>query len=696
MSDKVSIKTLNGYSLEDTQARQEILELSEEKMDKTQGADKAEMLMYVDAAGNASHASLGDGLKLSKIAGKNIVFGEWEPGGYDKDGVWKSAGENSPNVGIKERFPVTPGDTYTVSCSRLLTTATFSTMYVVQYDEEGNHISNINYVFSPSSVIYATFTVDVATHYISIYFYGEGGTDYRSYLPENVMIEKGSVATEYEPYCPSGISLEVDRYKDKMSETDYTKEIATSVIDDALFKNAIISNTGGKYSELATGKSYAACKEFIPVIPGTEYTFKFTTNKVGLALYVDFYAGKNEDARISRAVNYYGQTYDGVIEFTTPETASYVRFLFYGEGEDYVNVKPSNMLLYVTGTKPVQANTRVIIPERLDIAGIHEKMVSEGFVDGDMSVPAYYNTDSYLGAKVTRIRELLDGCAGNGDAFMFVTDQHWELNAQQSPALMNHIARRVHIPRIFSGGDTADGIHEQYANALSAAFDGDIHHCSGNHDWFGTMDGNKLAYIWDVGKREQIGNAKRHYYYVDNPQQSIRYIVLCSFSNETGSLVTAYDTEQIEWLRDVALNVEEGWTVLVITHSLYYGFGEEATFVPSPEGASSIIEVLDAATCDVACVLSGHAHLDRICHTPGGIPVVVTTCDKYSPWIDGETNMEPWMETRVKGTITEQAFDVVVLDKAQRQLTFVRIGAPADNWTDGTSTGTVEERVVTY
>jgi hypothetical protein len=95
--------------------------------------------------------------------------------------------------------------------------------------------------------------------------------------------------------------------------------------------------------------------------------------------------------------------------------------------------------------------------------------------------------------------------------------------------------------------------------------------------------------------------------------------------------------------------------------------------------------------------MQGHAHLDRIVHTPGGIPVVLTTSDKYMPWMSGETNNEPWLsETRTVGTITEQAFDVVVLDKDARKLTFVRIGAPADNWVDGTSTGTVEERVVTY
>lgn len=483
--------------------------------------------------------------------------------------------------------------------------------------------------------------------------------------------------------------------KEMMTESDYTKEIGTSVIDPALFKNAALSNTGGRYTELTSGVNHVANEEFIPVSPVTDYKFEFSTIRNSPAVYVDFYASDDEAAWISRNINYGGETGDGVIEFTTPDTAKYIRVCFYVKNEPYENLMPSNMLLYVKGTKPVLEGARVIKADKLDISGVHEEMVSKGLIDGGVQIPNYYK--AYMDGKCARIRELLDGCAGNGDALMFITDQHWELNARNSPALMNYIAKQVHIPRVFSGGDTADGIHEQYANALSAAFSGDIHHCTGNHDWFGTMDGNKLAYVFDMGKREQIGNAKRHYYYVDNPQQSIRYIVLCAYSNETGSLVTAYDTEQINWLRDVALNVEDGWTVLVITHSLYYGFGVDAAINPSPEGATTVIEVLDSAACDVACVMQGHAHLDRIKHTPGGIPVVLTTSDKYSPWIDSGTDMEPWLtDSRTEGTITEQAFDVVVLDKTARQLTFVRIGAPADNWTDGTSTGTVEERVVTY
>lgn len=492
------------------------------------------------------------------------------------------------------------------------------------------------------------------------------------------------------------VSEEVSQLsEEKMTEADYTKEIDTSVIDPALFKNATLTTNEGKYFASTNGLSHVACEAFIPVSPATDYKFEFSTVRKMPAVYVDFYVDDDETTWISRDVNYGGETGDGVIEFTTPDAAKYIRVCIYLSGEPYENLLPSNMLLYVAGTEPVLEGARVIDTDKLDVVGIHDEMMKLGLVDGGVQIPAYYRT--YMGNKVTRIRELLDGCAGNGDAFIFVTDQHWHLNARQSPALMGYIAERVHIPRVFSGGDTADGNVEQYANALSAAFSGDIHHCTGNHDWMGAMDGNKLAYVFDMGKREQIGDAKRHYYYVDNPQQSIRYIVLCAYSNDSGELGTAYDTEQINWLREVALNVEEGWTVIVVTHSLYYGFGVDAPLRLSPEGATDVQTVLDGATCDVACVVQGHAHLDRIIHTPGGIPVVLTTSDKYMPWMSNETNNEPWLsESRHVGTITEQAFDVVVLDKAARQLTFVRIGAPADNWVDGTSTGTVEERVVTY
>jgi hypothetical protein len=223
------------------------------------------------------------------------------------------------------------------------------------------------------------------------------------------------------------------------------------------------------------------------------------------------------------------------------------------------------------------------------------------------------------------------------------------------------------------------------------------HHAVGNHEYASATNGHMLCRVLDAGKENQIGNPYRHYYYVDNRQQKIRYIVLNGFNiDSNGANVSSYEAEQASWLTNDALKLDADWTVVVFTHALYWAGETDTTMSPFPTGANEIIAALDAAVPDVACVFMGHLHLDRITHTPGGIPVVATTCDKYAPWVESGTNREPWLSNRVKGTITEQAIDAVVLDKAEKKLTCVRIGAPADNWTDGVSTGTVEERVVTY
>jgi hypothetical protein len=95
-------------------------------------------------------------------------------------------------------------------------------------------------------------------------------------------------------------------------------------------------------------------------------------------------------------------------------------------------------------------------------------------------------------------------------------------------------------------------------------------------------------------------------------------------------------------------------------------------------------------------VVQGHTHHDRITHTTGGIPVIITACDKYEPWVEGDVNHEPWLATRVAGTITEQAFDIVVLDKDARELHFYRIGGDAFNGIDDDPGEPVNLRTVTY
>lgn len=310
-------------------------------------------------------------------------------------------------------------------------------------------------------------------------------------------------------------------------------------------------------------------------------------------------------------------------------------------------------------------------------------------------IPAYYVNQGYLSGKAARINALGEQVGGNGDVFMVITDQHWQLNAKRSPSLMRYLYDACRIPRLFSLGDIDHGLNADYVNLLRAEYGGDIHYAVGNHEYEQDTTNSALAYHWDMGKASQIGNAERHYYYVDNQQQKLRYIVLSGYDegDDTNYCTRGYEAEQLAWLADDALDMQTGWSAIVFTHNTHYyavgeGFGQDYS--------ADMLAVLDAAVDKVIVVISGHTHKDAVFHTTGGIPIVILACDKYQPFVDSNGLAEFDASTRKVDTITEQAFDVVVLDKTARKLTFVRIGAPADNMVDGTSTGTVEERVVTY
>ena len=347
------------------------------------------------------------------------------------------------------------------------------------------------------------------------------------------------------------------------------------------------------------------------------------------------------------------------------------------------------------------------------------------------TIPDYYFANDYLDGKVTFIRNLLEGCMANGDAFFFQTDEHWEMNAQHSPALVKYIADRLNISRLFDGGDTthnidANGFHHTNPAAIdfnslrAKTYKGNIFHTIGNHEYLtwaytniaqysGVDFGNWHDFLYyQQPDRIVYGDSDKHYYYVNNYQKKIRYIFLSSYKKretpiESGGkyyTVAEYDysTEQLSWFTGTALNVEAGWTIIVFSHNfISYNHGERdgegyianvSPFVPdaSKPFAQAILQYNGAGT--IAAVFAGHWHSDAVLtvndalaglsDNPTGktFPCIVTTCDAYNFNGLGE---EERLYNRTVDTITEQAFDVVVLDKTARKFTLVRIGGPAYN-----------------
>lgn len=313
-------------------------------------------------------------------------------------------------------------------------------------------------------------------------------------------------------------------------------------------------------------------------------------------------------------------------------------------------------------------------------------------------LPSYY--PSYLDEKCERIKELMESAGGNGDTFIFITDQHMDnncaKNAHQSFKLIKYIADKCRINKLFMGGDLINGGSETLADEFRQAIGGRMYAMCGNHEYLSDGKDKDLAYWYTATTEDEIGNPDRRYFYVDNPKNMVRYIVLNSYAESTGQggASAGYEQDQLDWLVD-AMDVETGWAIVILTHSFYAVPDMTSPEMTITTAKQAVLDLIDTnATGHDVFIIQGHTHVDGIKTSTGGIPILITTSDKWAK-ADGSDQYEPWLHARTVGTITEQAFDVCILDKDQRKITAVRIGAfsSGSDETDATLTE-AGERVI--
>lgn len=292
---------------------------------------------------------------------------------------------------------------------------------------------------------------------------------------------------------------------------------------------------------------------------------------------------------------------------------------------------------------------------------------------GEDELPDYWEkTSGYLTSKVDSVRTLMRGCAEHGDIFYFLTDAHWDLNEQHSPEIIKWLNEHLNVPRMFNGGDITDAYNEEPSRLYRKAMGcGEYYFADGNHEYLHSKTYADNFYANRMFATKAVyGDDNRSYYYVDNPACKMRYIVLATFGPwvDGSESMVLNTTEQKEWLKNVALNVEDGWTVIVFAHIYSIKNGNYIA------GGETMLSYMASMTKgEVACVIQGDQHSDYILPSYSGkIPIVCTTCDK------NKGNEIENLADRASGTINEQAFDVVVLDKTQKQLHFVRIGYAKD------------------
>lgn len=316
------------------------------------------------------------------------------------------------------------------------------------------------------------------------------------------------------------------------------------------------------------------------------------------------------------------------------------------------------------------------------------------------SIPSYYFP--YLDNRVKCINDAIDDCSGDFESFFWITDIHWEpdLNTRYSPHLIRYIALQTGVDKILNGGDTGNSqvICNNAISQLKKAIGSDkVYTVTGNHEindasryedpferLASTLRGhnNNLVY----------GDNNKTYFYFDSVTEKVRYIGLSSFGLFlNGSYDSFYKDEQLDWFKKEALNVQSGWTIIIFTHTLY-SVDELDKLVTGHAGASYFIDAIESYNGNgaIACVLMGHAHRDRLHIGKTGIPYIISACDRHVTY-HGDINVE-----RIPGTISEQHFEVVVIDKAKRIINLFSIGANARDGHDDAPGKEVDVRIIHY
>lgn len=317
-------------------------------------------------------------------------------------------------------------------------------------------------------------------------------------------------------------------------------------------------------------------------------------------------------------------------------------------------------------------------------------------------IPDYYFTGQYLDQRAATIVEAMDECAGNGESFFWITDIHWEpdLNTRNSPLLIKYLASKTGINTILNGGDTGNSqvICRNAISQLRMAISSNrVYTVTGNHE---IVDATRYETPFERVANELrwhntdivYGDRNKSYFYTDDKKGKTRFIGLSSFGLYfNGKCETCYTEEQLSWFRDTALNVEAGWTIVVFTHSLYTVNSSDKLY-KSPIGADRFIDVIDhyKGKGTIACVLIGHSHRDRIHIGSSNVPYIISACDRHATY-HGDINVD-----RTPGTVSEQHFEVVVMDKGNRKIKLFSIGAPARDGYEDDPGMEVDVRIVNY
>lgn len=329
-------------------------------------------------------------------------------------------------------------------------------------------------------------------------------------------------------------------------------------------------------------------------------------------------------------------------------------------------------------------------------------------VDNTNHIPNYYF--EHLNSCIDKINNNTNGF---GDySFAFITDIHCRRNTQHSPALLRDIIKKCGIATVLGGGDwnTAYNYADMGMNALTNDFKTlrkyfkgiPMIKTVGNHEWaYGGFENpynvsNEWVYDWyyrddEANKNKTIIYGENGtYFYQDDLTNKVRYVSVNVMDYQSEHQPTennkifkfSVSQTQIKWLKEKAFYLpDDDWQMIVFSHVPIWTNSDKpdwsSAYIDNAEELEQLVDdffrktnYASAYKGTLVCWISGHTHRDAMLRIKGGAMHIVTNADCFVKATGSQD--------RIKGTISEQCFDVLSVNKSERKVYLTRIGAGSD------------------
>lgn len=275
-----------------------------------------------------------------------------------------------------------------------------------------------------------------------------------------------------------------------------------------------------------------------------------------------------------------------------------------------------------------------------------------------------------------------------------LADTHYVVGGTWEDTMYNlqAVHEQAGFEAIIHLGDITDGmmpkrITEEYVNIVVSGLkkmDVPVYLVQGNHDsnYFSNnpevMSNKEQFELYHSCSPQDVVREERNvWYYVDRGELKLRMLFLSSFDHKE-SVRYGFPGEELEWVRRTLRDTPKDYKVLVFAH-----------VPPLPEihfwsdeirNGEELIEILEEHNkkCNprIIAYVHGHNHADQV-YTERNFPIISLGCNKCEYFVDKKPVGAVTYE-RMLGTVTQDLWDVMIVNTEEEKIDFVRFGAGED------------------